>query len=112
MWKSHRVVYILCCDAELPDEGWMVCHHCDNTVCHNPSHLFAGTAMDNSEDMRRKGRQVRLLGALNPMWGKLGPMRGRTGIKSVWHGRKHKPSTIEKMKRAQRRRYDNERKNV
>lgn len=40
------------------DPGTMdVCHHCDNTYCIEPNHLFLGTAKENSEDMVRKGRR-------------------------------------------------------
>jgi hypothetical protein len=32
------------------------CHHCDVPSCINPDHLFWGTAADNLQDAKRKGR--------------------------------------------------------
>jgi DNA-binding NarL/FixJ family response regulator len=35
-----------------------VCHHCDNPPCVNSDHLFAGTAKQNMQDCKAKGRLV------------------------------------------------------
>lgn len=51
---AHRVAFILT-SGEIP-VGLLICHHCDNRLCVRPSHLFAGTSVDNMQDWTKKGR--------------------------------------------------------
>jgi hypothetical protein len=44
----------------------LVCHACDNRLCFNPDHLFAGDGRDNMQDAKRKGRLVRPGGSAAP----------------------------------------------
>lgn len=53
---AHRVSYETFVGPIPP--GMNVCHHCDNPLCINPSHLFVGTDRDNARDREKKGRGV------------------------------------------------------
>lgn len=54
---THRFIWE-CEHGKIPP-GLSVLHRCDNRRCVRPDHLFLGTALDNTEDMARKGRAKR-----------------------------------------------------
>lgn len=45
----------------IPD-GKEICHRCDNPICINPKHLYAGTRSQNVQDCVRRGRHVTKIG--------------------------------------------------
>ena len=53
---AHRLSLLI---HDLPFESRLcVLHHCDNSICVNPRHLFQGTRSDVHAMMMSKGRQV------------------------------------------------------
>lgn len=82
---AHRVSYTIFI-GPIP-EGMQVCHHCDNPVCVEPTHLFLGTALDNARDKVAKGRQAS---------GPRNPQHIRYGIDAP--SSKLKPGQVRKIK--------------
>lgn len=52
--QAHRISWEIN-HGPIPDHFWVL-HHCDNTLCVRPDHLFLGNAMKNTEDMIVKNR--------------------------------------------------------
>lgn len=61
---AHRIAWMIA-NNQAPPAGWVICHKCDEPLCCNPAHLFAGTRADNQRDMQRKLRSG-IIGAKNP----------------------------------------------
>ncbi len=53
---AHRLSWLLNV-GEIPS-NLFVCHHCDNSACCRPDHLFLGTNEDNMDDAHKKGRCI------------------------------------------------------
>lgn len=54
-------------NGEPPPETPFVLHSCDNSVCVNPAHLYAGTHRRNMADKVDRDRQARPSGEGNPL---------------------------------------------
>jgi hypothetical protein len=58
-WKGRRtrphIVSFKMHHGRIPKGKW-VCHTCDTPLCIEPSHLFAGTPRQNTQDAIAKGR--------------------------------------------------------
>lgn len=52
---AHRLSWVLHNGRPIPP-GALVLHSCDNRRCVRPSHLWLGSASDNTKDMMQKGR--------------------------------------------------------
>jgi len=61
---AHRFSYQLA-NGPIP-EGAHILHRCDNPPCVNPSHLYAGSHLDNMRDRHARGRYDSFPGESNP----------------------------------------------
>jgi hypothetical protein len=53
---AHRAAYVVKHKLDHLSPNTFVCHSCDEPSCVNPDHLFLGSAKDNYDDCRKKGR--------------------------------------------------------
>lgn len=53
-FRAHRIAYEAAHGEQA--DGRLVCHRCDRPRCVAPSHLFLGSAAENTQDMIAKGR--------------------------------------------------------
>jgi hypothetical protein len=81
MYRAHRVSFRAFV-GDFPSEMF-ICHHCDNPSCVNPEHLFVGTASDNVQDCKAKGRLNRATGTSHGSY--THPERMARGLKNWAH---------------------------
>ena len=56
MHPANRIAWEMHNNQSLGER--IACHTCDNPVCCNPAHIYAGTHKTNRQDAMRKGRAV------------------------------------------------------
>lgn len=59
--RSQTAARVILNNGPIPD-GLIICHTCDNSMCVNPDHLYAGTHKDNFEDAVQRERLTPLNG--------------------------------------------------
>lgn len=64
IYPAHRASFILFVNPISDD--LMVCHKCNNGLCVNPHHLYAGSHANNMRDLKKAGT---LAGENNPNYG-------------------------------------------
>lgn len=62
---AHVWAYVLA-HGEPPTDKSFILHTCDNSICVNPAHLYAGTHQRNMDDKVERNRQSRLRGEMAP----------------------------------------------
>jgi hypothetical protein len=90
MRTTHRVSYEAT-HGTIP-KGMCVLHTCDNTICVNPDHLWAGTRKENARDMFQKNRHNHF-GCRSLVKCDHCDMEAQKGLIVRWHNDncKHKP---------------------
>lgn len=97
----HRVSYEEF-KSSIP-KGKQVCHTCDNKKCVNPDHLWIGTAKENRQDAKIKGRLPDQRGRKHSEIAKKKMRNKKLGSKGFWTGKRRSKETIEKIKETKKR---------
>jgi len=60
----HRFIYQYIY-GDIPEDKPWILHRCDNPKCCNPTHLYAGTPQNNTNDMMKRNRNYSRIGEKN-----------------------------------------------